>query len=645
MKTTIVAPRVSPLVNRFHGNVRPDLLKVFLDSIWASLLAHLADPVRVDENDQCRSVTFMGAIGFTIDKHSGRVELSRLEKKNGEIVFVHDNKSTVIDLPAKLTGYWLDPFLVPWRKPIADCWIGPTASDPEWHQAIKRELQRALGRSTNWYRLRCALRDALQLDPQVMRWCRKGRPSYRYFVTQREYNQVLSLRATYQRIQDDNPNLIWLYNFLNAEKLAPVGDQPVAGMKAWLLGYKRISEACWRLIANGKEQDFQHLIDFVDADGGIEDRHSRLPKWLRMIGALRLERPVPRPLLGLFAHDMFDARLLEEGYRVRFRGVSIQPGVLRAILQEGERRIQNRSHQKFMEDDVGEIVTWLEAAKPILDKNQLRQGWKYLASRASKWKVECEASDTLKDLAWDCLLPETTVGSWAIVPLTDAWQLRREALTRRHCADHYLEECLAGTCRLFAVRSKQGKPVATIGLERRGKHWAIFGFRGFANREVSEDLRGLDEEVLRRYTDLWQLTLPPDAELPAASPVRKPRAKRSLSRRGVEKLGHNQIALLECLASLPNMVAPSMRHWIGRTMHLGEQSGERLYFANLLRACHSISRQWVTSRRVGASIENRITDRGLGVVRGAIPVDIRGRGPYCPHEAMLTSALPAGREA
>jgi len=386
MKTTIVAPRVSPLVNRFHGNVRPDLLKVFLDSIWASLLAHLADPVRVDENDQCRSVTFMGAIGFTIDKHSGRVELSRLEKKNGEIVFVHDNKSTVIDLPAKLTGYWLDPFLVPWRKPIADCWIGPTASDPEWHQAIKRELQRSLGRSTNWYRLRCALRDALQLDPQVMRWCRKGRPSYRYFVTQREYNQVLSLRATYQRIQDDNPNLIWLYNFLNAEKLAPVGDQPVAGMKAWLLGYKRISEACWRLIANGKEQDFQHLIDFVDADGGIEDRHSRLPKWLRMIGALRLERPVPRPLLGLFAHDMFDARLLEEGYRVRFRGVSIQPGVLRAILQEGERRIQNRSHQKFMEDDVGEIVTWLEAAKPILDKNQLRQGWKHLASRASKLK-------------------------------------------------------------------------------------------------------------------------------------------------------------------------------------------------------------------------------------------------------------------
>ncbi len=101
---------------------------------------------------------------------------------------------------------------------------------------------------------------------------------------------------------------------------------------------------------------------------------------------------------------------------------------------------------------------------------------------------------------------------------------------------------------MFAVQCKQGKPVATIGLERKGTRWAIFGFRGFANREVTEGLRGLDEEVLRRYMDLWGLTLPLQVQRPVAIPPQKPRAKRSASRRGVEVLNHNQIALLECLA-------------------------------------------------------------------------------------------------
>ncbi len=647
LKNSLVAPRAAQIINRFPGNVRQDLLEALLDLLWTSVLGQLADPVRVEENDQCRIVTFMGAIRFTIDKRTARVELSRLENENGQELFVQDANPTVIDLPAKLTGYWLDPFLVPWAMPIDDCFVcdGSARSGPSWHESIKRELQRALGRSTHWYRLRCHLCDALKLDPQIILWCRKGRPTYRDFVTQAQYNQVLAERTIYQRIQDDNPNLIWLYNFLRAENLQPAGDQPVAGMKAWLLEHKGVTESSWRLIANSKVQNFQHLIDFVDADGRISGRHEWLPRWLRMLDKLHGEKALPRPLLRLFVHDMYDGMRTGEGDRVRFRGVIIQPGVLRAILQEGKRRIQNGSHGRFIDEDVVEVATWLQAENPVLDKKQIRQSWKYLASQAAKWKVEREASDTLKDLAWDSLLPEIQIGQWRIVPLTDAWQLRREALAQRHCADHYLEECLAGDYRLFGVRTGQGKRVATIGIERAGESWKVFGFRGFANRKVPETLLGVDKEVLRRYSDLWQLTLPAALPLPSASPTRplqplkEPRLKN-----GEVLLSHSHIALLEGLASLPGTAAPSYRAWIDAAMPFSARYDPYPNKWHLLRGCHSISHHWVSCRRVGSSIATCITDRGLEIVSGVVPAAIRGKGHYSPRKPVPPRVLPTGEK-
>ncbi|MDP2640495.1 MAG: hypothetical protein Q8Q16_07495, partial [Betaproteobacteria bacterium] len=446
LRKALIAPRAIALANRFPGNVREDLLHALLESLWTSLTGHLADPIRIKENDRRRTVTFMGAVRFSIDKNSGRVSVSQLEEKNAKVKFAHDDKLTAIVLPVKLDGFWLGPFLAPWRERIGECLIDhhATGSDVDWLQAVKNELQRALRRGTHWYRLRCHLRDALQLDPQVVLWCRKGRPTYRDYVTQVQYNNVLAGRATYQRIQDDNPKLVWLYNFLRAEKLHPKGDQPVASMKAWLLRHGDVGEAGWRLVANGNEQAFRHIIDFVDEHGGISGRHEYLPKWLRMLGKLRRSRAVPRPLAGLFSHDTYDGFCTEEGDRVRFRNVDLQPGVLRAILEEGERRLARGSHQSFIEEDVVEALVWLQTEKPVLDKNQLRQGWRYLADRAVMWRVECEASNTLTNLSWESLLPETRIGPWRIVPLADAWQLRREALTRRHCCDQYVEECMDG---------------------------------------------------------------------------------------------------------------------------------------------------------------------------------------------------------
>ncbi len=94
------------------------------------------------------------------------------------------------------------------------------------------------------------------------------------------------------------------------------------------------------------------------------------------------------------------------------------------------------------------------------------------------------------------------------MPLDDAWQLRQEALRQHHCADRYLKECLAGDLRLFSVRNGKGRPVATIGLELKGDTWRSFGIRLSCNRPVGPGLVGLDDELARRYTELWRLAQP-----------------------------------------------------------------------------------------------------------------------------------------
>src|SRR4051812_22753609 len=93
-----------------------------------------------------------------------------------------------------------------------------------------------------------------------------------------------------------------------------------------------------------------------------------------------------------------------QGDRVRLHGVSMQPGVLCSILDEGERWLARGSHHRFVEEDVAEVLNGLEEQRPVLDRNHLRRGWRYLARRAVDWKLELEQANQLKRLEWDSLL-------------------------------------------------------------------------------------------------------------------------------------------------------------------------------------------------------------------------------------------------
>jgi hypothetical protein len=496
-------PRASQFMAAHPGNLDPELLQRFIDDVWAGIPGRLADPIRVTETAAERVVEVLGVVRYHVCKATGQIEVRTLDRT---LVFAPSNLRIAVDPPMRPTSAWIDGVIYHWWDRMAEVLIEHRQTDGEnWLATAQRVFWRAMYRSVHWKRLRYAARAALGLDPKILAWSRHGQSRHlNQAVTNHQYNTAVSNRTAYAEVERDNPNLLWLLTILLDELEGSPGENVVATMRD-MLAQAGVTPAGWRLLANGSEKDFRHLRDWLAPDGGLDGRAKEIPPWLRFMVALRRKTPLPGAIQQFFLHDYFDKN--KEG-QVRFRNVWMDVPVVRIVLAEAERRLARGTLQSFIGEDLVEVVTWLEAEQPSFDKNQLKAGWKHLETRAVQWKVEVEAAEAFGHLKWSSALATTTIGAWTVVPLTDAWALRHEALRQHHCADQYLSECLAGEYRLFSVRSATGRPVATLGIELRCNGWQSFGFRGACNKPVGQSLHGLDNEIAGRYTDLWRLTQP-----------------------------------------------------------------------------------------------------------------------------------------
>ena len=505
LRETQHPPRASQFLAIHADNLDLQCLQSFIDDVWADLLARFADPIKVTRTRTRRIVEVLGTIRYCVDKATGQISIEELVRgKDDSVTFMLSKAIVSVDLPCLPNGGWIEGFLLCRWTQMGEVLIdhGRCGAAESWLSTVKRILWAAVRRSTYWRKLRHALHDALELDSEVLGWCRHGRSRHvNHVVTNRQYNEALSFRFAYEVIARDNPNLIWLYTFMLEEKInLPFGD-PIWAMKTWLTK-NGITPAGWRLLANGCERDFAHVRDWIGPEGELDGRDFELVSWLRFIPKLKRQIPLRGALQKLFLHDSF--KWTDEG-KVRFRNVDISLPTFNILLAEAERRQKKGSLKPFINEDLVEVMTWLEAEHPEFDKNQIKSGWNGLAKQAVNWKVECEAYDTLFLLRWESCLPAMEIGSWTVLPLTDAWQLREDALRQHHCADRYVQECLSGGYRLFSVRNAKGKRVATIGIELKGDEWKSFGIRGVANAAVEGALQGMDKEVAERYTDLWRL--------------------------------------------------------------------------------------------------------------------------------------------
>jgi hypothetical protein len=118
-----------------------------------------------------------------------------------------------------------------------------------------------------------------------------------------------------------------------------------------------------------------------------------------------------------------------------------------------------------------------------------------------EWKIRLSMASQYKKLYWDSAVSRLSIDGMNAEPITDAWSLRRLAISQRHCADRYIDGCLSGWVRIFRVSDYVGTTVATIQLIQSDAGWIVADVRGFANCAVSQNLCRISEVVAHKYCE------------------------------------------------------------------------------------------------------------------------------------------------
>lgn len=341
--------------------------------------------------------------------------------------------------------------------------------------------------------------NSISLDPNTSRLCQLETSQWRRHTTPKSCLNISNHLKEYLQIEHDNPNLIWLYTLMLENELDLPEGEIIEAMKQRLLKEDYLPPLAWRYIANGTADDFRIVLDSHDPGNTPNWQWKNLIHWLEILTGLRRNTPIPVPIQGLFLDDSL---LVLTGRGVLFHSAWIHFDTLRHILEEAENRLMDGTFIRFAETDLIEVLTWLgstNSAVSLLDDNQRKNGWNYLSKSAEKWKVDIVRRDAYQKLKWHSVLPTMQIDDWTIYPVVDAWSIYRLAISQHHCGDRYIDGCLKGKERIFVIRNMEDKMVASLRLTFHRDTWVLADIKGFANSEVSENIRWIGEEIARCY--------------------------------------------------------------------------------------------------------------------------------------------------
>jgi hypothetical protein len=470
--------------------------------IWQDLLRQLTAPIVVQETQEQRIVTLLDSVRFLVSKRSGRITVKERWTYPRAVKWKAAEGKIAVALPLPPTGAWLHAWLSRWWPAFADAGL-TTCDVSAVCKYLAPRLDQALLRSIWWRRLRRDAGAALQLDAEVIRYCRLAKAYCpRSEVSASDYNALLNKRAACREIHADNPRLLWLYMLMLNEGISLPGAGVVAAMKKALLAKGQLPPIAWRLLVNGHPRDFHGALDFVVADGRIKTPLGELCACLSLMVKLGRTHPVPLEVQQLWLHDWFEYDERKEQFW--FRGANFDRSSFRLLLDEAERRLKQGTLQEFAEGELVDVVTFLSFEPMVLDANQSKAGWRWLVKRAMEWRAMKEEHRLFQSgVCWDSLLEAVDVGDWTVEPVTNAWAARRLAMQQHNCVHSYIDDCVRGGARLFQVRSHSGKVIATVGIIRSRNLWKLFDVRGFANAQVEAGMRELGKDIARLYGRLW----------------------------------------------------------------------------------------------------------------------------------------------
>ncbi len=473
-----------------------------IGTIWRTLIQRLEDPIKITEGKLSRRVEVLGITRYYVNHRTQQVTCRTLEGQCMEDGWQFSFKPTshvMVDPPFSCNKTIIGYFVKQWRNEVdeltqdylteskADCYTESLDSSEVRLDQITHAIFTAIRSSTYWKHLRHAIFNALALDPELVKLARLSRPTLKALnLSELHFNSVCKHRIKYRQIHQDVPHLLWAYTIATQQGiLKKVSSNPIGDLKQVVLN-KGCTQRGWRLLANSKQRDFDQVIDCSRGSWRY------LIEYIQLHERLDRSRVISPRLASLF--DNPNWHLPHQNKYIVYRDVELQPNVLNKFIDETLHRQSLGQSQQFAEEEVSIVWTWFAKTKIQFDANQLRQPWRWFAKKATEWFTEQVTFGKLSQLKWHCGLPEETYQGYRFKPLTNAWQVRVEAVKQRHCVDQYIQRCLEGSYRAFSVQNIKSKTKYTLGL-RLYDEWEVDQITGFANRPVSQELEWLCQVI------------------------------------------------------------------------------------------------------------------------------------------------------
>jgi hypothetical protein len=445
---------------------------VLVASLWRRLIDAVRDPaIRLDDG----GVVVLGIAIFERDP-AGALHARLWREKEGCLQWdpCPDDEIVLQALPA---GWiWLDLIrraaVVELAHHLKASAVAPMEGDLErYGRALFEHFRRRLARHADLRVIRQRVARALDLDPAVLRIARRlmnllpdrGLPRLSY------YNTVVRHREAFLSLERELPQAIPLYGALVDRGDFPRRGWPAQALHRYLVEHD-LSPAIWRLIVAAGPRLFLPVRHFYRGDAG-----TAMLDYLRILSDLRLQvEPHPHLIWCLLS------RVANPGFRFERH---------RENLVRHRHRFGHAARH-FMRDpevaraDLPDVLEWLAAECPQLDKLQRRAGWPWLVRQTRQWLELRQREIDAEAVAWDVPFDELIVEDFVFRSLKSVRDLWDEARAMHHCADDYASRCAGGEVLIVSIRHRDApqRRRATAMLERVGGAWRVAQVRARANR-------------------------------------------------------------------------------------------------------------------------------------------------------------------
>jgi hypothetical protein len=135
---------------------------------------------------------------------------------------------------------------------------------------------------------------------------------------------------------------------------------------------------------------------------------------------------------------------------------------------------------------------------------RVQQEWH--ASRAERERVRLEADRVFflehrarqDAICWDSRVGAFEMDGIHVIPLTTGLALREEGEQMAHCVGDYIEECQAGTSRIFHLTREAERATLELTKNQR-REWRVSQVFGPSNDEVSKQIAAAARVLAKRY--------------------------------------------------------------------------------------------------------------------------------------------------